>query len=199
MMTYLFYKIKFVISAFFLILFISKHSYSTDSNLIRKLNESGNHNIFVSILERSPLFLSLINNTVASTIYAPTDEAFSLMPKDFMDKMKNNNLKYTTKLILTHIFSGDSLNSNKEEGIVLTLDGSLYYTYNSNDLFIKDIVVQGDFLKIDNYTIIPVSCVMFLQQSSKDYRVDKEIQDKYKFTSCCLQTEEEYDVFIKGL
>ena len=26
---------------------------------------------------------------------------------------------------------------------------------------------------------------MFLQQSSKDYRLDKAIQDKYKFTTCC--------------
>ena len=50
-----------------------------------------------------------------------------------------------------------------------------------------------------NFTIIPVDCVMFLQQSSNDYRLDKAIQDKYKFTSCCLQTPEEYEVFKKGL
>ena len=40
---------------------------------------------------------------------------------------------------------------------------------------------------------------MFLQQSSKDYSLDKAIQDKYKFTSCCLQTPEEYEAFKKGL
>ena len=40
---------------------------------------------------------------------------------------------------------------------------------------------------------------MFLQQSSKDKRLDKKIQDKYTFTSCCLQTVEEYTEFIKDL
>ena len=29
--------------------------------------------------------------------------------------------------------------------------------------------------------------------------LDKAIQDKYKFTSCCLQTPEEYELFKKGL
>ena len=83
--------------------------------------------------------------------------------------------------------------------MVLTLDGSLYYTYKSNDLYVKDIVVKGKSFKVGTYTVIPVDCVMFLQQSSNDYRLDKAIQDKYKFTSCCLQTPQEYEVFIKGL
>ena len=81
----------------------------------------------------------------------------------------------------------------------MTLDGSLYYTYDAKDLFVKDIVVQGKVTFAGNFTIIPVNCVMFLQQSSKDYRLDKAIQDKYKLTSCCLQTPEEYETFKKGL
>jgi uncharacterized surface protein with fasciclin (FAS1) repeats len=121
------------------------------------------------------------------------------MPDSFIKEINNNNIKYTTKIILTHIFSGNSLESNKNEGLVLTLDGSLYYTYETKDLFVKDIVVQGKVSTAGNFTIIPVDCVMFLQQSSNDYRLDKAIQDKYKFTSCCLQTPEEYEAFIKGL
>ena len=121
------------------------------------------------------------------------------MPDSFMREINNNNIKYTTKIILTHIFNGNSLETNKNEGLVLTLDGSLYYTYDTKDLFVKDIVVQGRVKSAGNFTIIPVDCVMFLQQSSKDYRLDKAIQDKYKFTSCCLQTPEEYEAFKKGL
>ncbi len=192
-------KIKNLIELFFLFLLYSNMCFSEDSNLIKKLNDTGNHTIFASILEKNPLFLSLINNTVPSTIYAPTDEAFADMPIKFMEKINSNNIKYTTKLILTHIFSGDNLNNKNEDGLVLTLDGSLYYTYSANDLFIKDIVVQGNFLKVNNFTIIPVSCVMFLQQSSKDYRLDKKIQESYRYTTCCLQTKQEYDEFVKGL
>ena len=122
-----------------------------------------------------------------------------MLSDDFIKKIKENNIKYTTKIILTHIFNGDNLKKDKDEGMVLSLDGSLYYTYKSKDLFVKDIVVQGKISKSNNFTIIPVECVMFLQQSSKDYRLDKAIQEKYKFTSCCLQTPEEYELFIQGL
>ena len=181
------------------IVFTSKVALSSETNLIKSLSNTGNHKIFIKILESSPLFLSLVNNTVSSTIYAPTDKAFSLMPDSFMKEINNNNIKYTTKIILKQIFSGNRLDTHKNEGLVLTLDGSLYYTYDTKDLFVKDIVVQGKVTSAGNFTIIPVDCVMFLQQSSKDYRLDKAIQDKYKFTSCCLQTPEEYEVFKKGL
>ena len=191
----LFYKLVLILS----ILLTSKYSTSSETNLIKSLSNTGNHKIFIRILESSPLFLSLVNNTVSSTIYAPTDKAFSLMPDSFMREINNNNIKYTTKIILTHIFSGNSLETNKKEGLVLSLDGSLYYTYDTKDLFVKDIVVQGKVTSAGNFTIIPVDCVMFLQQSSKDYRLDKAIQDKYKFTTCCLQTPEEYRAFKKGL
>ena len=191
----LFYKLTLFLS----ILLTSKFSFSSEGNLIKNLSNTGNHKIFIRILESSPLFLSLVNNTISSTIYAPTDKAFSLMPDSFMREINNNNIKYTTKIILTHIFSGNSLETNKNEGLVLSLDGSLYYTYDTKDLFVKDIVVQGKVTAAGNFTIIPVDCVMFLQQSSKDYRLDKAIQDKYKFTTCCLQTTEEYEAFKEGL
>ena len=183
----------------FIILFINNLCISSETNLIKSLSNTGQHKTFIAILENSPLFLSLVNNSISSTIYAPTDKAFSLMPNSFMNKIKNNNIKYTTKIILTHIFSGNSLDSNKDEGLVLSLDGSLYYTYDAKDLFVKDIVVQGKVTTAGNFTIIPVNCVMFLQQSSRDYRLDKAIQEEYKFTTCCLQTPEEYEVFKKGL
>ena len=192
-------KLSYKLILILLILFTSKVSLPSEKNLIKSLSNTGNHKIFIKILESSPLFLSLVNNTISSTIYAPTDKAFSLMPDSFMREINNNNIKYTTKIILTHIFSGNSLETNKDEGLVLSLDGSLYYTYDTKDLFVKDIVVQGKVTAAGNFTIIPVDCVMFLQQSSKDYRLDKAIQDKYKFTTCCLQTPEEYEAFKKGL
>ena len=192
-------NIKKLIILLISFLFISSLAKSENSNLIKDLNKTRNHNTFIKILENNPLFLSLISNSIESTIYAPTDKAFNDMPKDFIDKINKNNIRYTTKIILTHIFAGNNLENNSDSGMVLSLDGSLYYTYDIGDLFVKDIVIEGKFFKSGNYTIIPVDCVMFLQQSSKDKRLDKKIQDKYTFTSCCLQTDEEYTEFIKDL
>ena len=125
----LFYKLILILS----LLLTFKVSLPSDENLIKSLSNTGNHKTFIRILENSPLFLSLVNNTVSSTIYAPTDKAFSLMPDSFMREINNNNIKYSTKIILTHIFSGNSLEINKDEGLVLSLDGSLYYTYDTKE------------------------------------------------------------------
>ena len=184
---------------FFLFLFLLPNLYA--KNLIKGLEATGKHGIFISILESNPLFLSLINNTVKSTIFAPTDEAFKKMPNIFKNDIKQNNTKVTTKLILSHIYSGDSLAKDNvnNDGMVLSLDGSIYYTYEVGDLFVKDIVIQGEPFIADNFRVIPVECVMFLQQSSKDRRLDSKIREKYSLTTCCLQTELEFKEFYKNL
>ncbi len=188
---------------FFAIFFISLFFLPNLSakNLIKELESTGKHGIFISILESNPLFLSLINNTVKSTIFAPTDEAFKKMPDIFKNDIKQNNTKVTTKLILSHIYSGDSLAKDtvNNNGMVLSLDGSIYYTYEVGDLFVKDIVIQGEPFIADNFRVIPVECVMFLQQSSKDRRLDSKIREKYSLTTCCLQTELEFKEFYKDL
>ena len=193
--------IKLLTVSLFFLLQTTTFSVSNDknSNLIKGLSMTGSHNTFINILENNPLFLSLINNTVESTIYAPTDKAFEALPEGFKKEIRNNNIKYTTKIILTHIFGGNSLEGNADTDMVLSLDGSLYYNYEVGDLFVKDIVVKGKPFQSDNFTVIPVECVMFLQQSSKDLRLDKKIQSKYKYTTCCLQTQQEYSEFIKNL
>ena len=168
-------------------------------NLIKDLEKTNNHSTFIEIIENNPLFLPIINNEVKATIFAPTNEAFDKMPKRFTNDINLNNVKVTTKLILSHIFSGDTLADEKKEGIVLSLDGSIYYTYKLGDLFVKDIVVQGTPFLSGNYRVIPVNCVMFLQPSSKDKRLDKEIQNKYSLTSCCLQDSKEFAEFYENL
>ena len=100
---------------------------------------------------------------------------------------------------MTHIFRGNNLEANSDSDMVLSLDGSLYYNYDVGDLFVKDIVIEGKHFQSNNFTVIPVECVMFLQQSSRDPRLDKEIQNKFKYTTCCLQTKQEYDEFVKNL
>ena len=123
------------------------------------------------------------------------------MPDIFKNDIKKNNTKVTTKLILSHIYSGDSLAKDNvnNNGMVLSLDGSIYYTYEVGDLFVKDIVIQGEPFIADNFRVIPVECVMFLQQSSKDRRLDSKIREDYSLTTCCLQTELEFKEFYKDL
>ena len=177
---------------------IISSSFSRD--LIKDLESTGKHNTFIKVIENNPLFLPIINNKITSTIFAPTDEAFKIMPEIFINDIRQNNLKVTTKLILSHIFSGDTLNKDtSKQGLALSLDGSIYYTYDIGDLFVKDIVIQGESFMSDNFRVIPVNCIMFLQPSSKDKRLDIKIREKYNLTSCCLQTKKEFNEFYKNI
>ena len=180
---------------FFLISFfsITSHLISKSNNLINDLLKTGKHDTFAKIIERSPLFLSILNNSINATIYAPTDQAFEDMPDLFLKDIEKNNTKVITKLILSHIFKGDSLNENKDKNntMVLTLDGSLYFTYDFGDLFIKDIVSRGEKFVSGFYKIIPTDCVMFLQPSYEDDRLSDKQKNKSLITSCCLLTDQE--------
>ena len=50
--------IKLYTVSLFLFL-ISYFCYSKDSKIIKKLSETGNHSVFISIIENNPLFLPL--------------------------------------------------------------------------------------------------------------------------------------------
>ena len=190
--------ILIILQSTFLFLLLNLKLLSRD--LIKDLENTEKHTTFINIIENNPLFLPIVNNTVKATIFAPTDEAFKKMPVKFKKDINSNNIKVTTKLILSHIFSGDTLSDKKkEDGIALSLDGSIYYTYKVGDLFVKDIVVQGNAFISGNYRVIPVDCVMFLQPSSKDKRLDKEIRSKFSLTTCCLQDTLEFKEFYKDI
>ena len=192
------YLLRIILTAFLAVLTFT-NLFARD--LIKDLERTGNHSTFIKIIENNPLFLSIINNKITSTIFAPTDEAFKTMPKSFINDINKNNIKVSTKLILSHIFSGDFFDENNDNqyGLSLSLDGSIYYTYEVGDLFVKDIVIQGNPFMSGSFRVIPVDCVMFLQPSSKDKRLDIQIREKYSLTSCCLQTKLEFDDFYKGL
>ena len=197
-------KVLFLVLVFFKFLYVI-NAFSGNSNLINDLLKTGNHNILVSIIEKNPLFLSLINNSIKSTFYAPTDKAFEEMPLIFLEDIKENNTKLTTKLILSHIFKGDNTikikkrDKKENNNMVITLEGSIFFVYDVGDLYVKDIVIRGEAFNSGAFTIIPTDCVMYLQPSTNDKRLDAKIREKYKFTTCCLQTKSELDEFYKGL
>ena len=60
----------------------------------------------------------------------------------------------------------------------------------------KDVVSQDFHLEEDEYTIIPVDCVMFLQLSSDDRRLSEEEKNNSIVTSCCLLTDNEIETFL---
>ena len=100
----------------------------------------------------------------------------------------------------THYFMG-SLETLAEgqEMTSVNIDGDLVRIYQAKDLFVKDMVVRKDAIRVGNSTIVPTDCVMFLQPSSTDYRLTPADREKFPITTCCLRTEAEVSQFLKGL
>ena len=62
------------------------------------------------------------------------------------------------------------------------LNGEKVKIFSNSDLFVKDVVHQNFHLENDEFTIIPVECVMFLQLSTDDRRLSAE----EKSSSICV-------------
>ena len=52
-------------------------------------------------------------------------------------------------------------------------------------------VEEGSILDSKEFTIVPVGCVMFIQPSFSDNRLNDKQKDESLITSCCLLTDEE--------
>ena len=54
-------------------------------------------------------------------------------------------------------------------------------------------------VSVKNGIIHSVDCVMFVQPSIEDKRLDIETRNTYSITSCCLKTDEEVQMFLKDI
>ena len=106
------------------------------------------------------------------------------------------------KVIRTHLYSGEvkEVFKNPKKKVVILerveLNGETVKIFSNSDLFVKDVVNQDFHFEEDEYTIIPVDCVMFLQLSSDDRRLSEEEKNNSIVTSCCLLTDNEIDTFL---
>ena len=122
------------------------------------------------------------------------------LPKKIKYKIKNEEL--AKKIIRTHLYSGEVkevFKDPKKKVVILErveLNGETVRIFSNSDLFVKDVVHQNFHLEKDEFTIIPVECVMFLQLSTDDRRLSAEEKSSSIVTSCCLLTDNEIETFI---
>ncbi len=144
------------------------------------------------------LFNGRVN--VNATVYIPTNEAFETMPEQIVSAFRTAEFKSPLiKLIQSHYFVGT--NSNLKEGeylITTNINGDKVRIEQNNQLFVKDMVIQSEKIKVGKNEIIPVECVMFVQPSITDNRLTLEQQEQFRITSCCLRTITEATAFLKG-
>ena len=168
--------------------------------------------IITTIRENPDLstFYSYINNTELEatlqqkfpwnwTIFVPNNKAFDALPKKVHDQILSDS-SLRKMLILDHILIGQKssidLNSNITEEI--TVSNKPIQLYKRGSLFVKDMVVVNENTSSDNGVIHEINCVMFVQPSQEDDRLTKLQKDKFPITSCCMQTENEINLWLKS-
>lgn len=190
------------------VLFFSSSAYSDhheggQSYMMKALEQSGDHNILIAAIKESGLEkLFSEESKVPRTLYAPTDEAFKKLPKVLSDEFfVKNNKNALRKLLLNHVFAGMHSGDNVKATGTLTvnLDGKILKIYQGDDLYVKDMVITEKDIAVENGIIHSIECVMFVQPSVEDKRLDLETRNKFSMTSCCMRTDLEVEAFLSDI
>lgn len=133
-------------------------------------------------------------------VYIPKNEAFLDLPSKVRKKLKQEDV--AKKIVRTHLYSGEvkEVFQNPKKKVVILerieLNGEAVKIFSNQDLFVKDMVDKSAKIVSNEYSIIPVECVMFLQPSIEDLRLTNKQQQESLITSCCLLSDQEIETFI---
>jgi len=179
------------------------HHEEENSNMMQALEKTGQHTILISAIKAAGLEkLFTQKSKVPKTLYAPNDEAFKKLPKALSDEFfVKNNKKGIRKLLLNHVFAGSHSGDNAKPSGTLTvnLDGKILKIYQGDDLYVKDMVITENDISVDNGVIHSIECVMFVQPSLEDSRLDLETRNKFSMTSCCMRSDLEVEAFLSDV
>jgi len=202
-----FFKVVFLSKIFFIFLigFTSIVRADEDKNynsyMVKALSETGKHGILLNAIKESGLEkLFGTDSKVPRTLYAPTDDAFNKLPQILSDEFfVKNNKNAIIKLLLNHVFAGMHSNETLTADQTVNLDGKILKINRDNDLFVKDMVKTEKDIMVNNGVIHSIECVMFVQPSIEDKRLDLETRNKFSITSCCMQTDLEVEAFLSDI
>ncbi len=90
-------------------------------------------------------------------------------------------------------------NVRKTGTLTVNLDGKILEIYQGDDIYVKDMVITEKDIPVNNGIIHSIECVMFVQPSIEDKRLDLETRNKFSITSCCMQTEQEVEAFLSDI
>ena len=166
-------------------------------NVMEVISENKNLTTFYSYLKETGLDKILEKKLPFNwTIFAPSNNAF----KNASSRLKNEILGddfYSKNIFMDHIMTGHttSLDVNEEISTQITVSNKPLQIYKSKKLHVKDMVVIQENLMANNGVVHMIDCIMYVQPSSEDERVSKELAKDFPITSCCMHNRREIDSF----
>ena len=188
-------SILFVICS---LLFFSKNSLS--QNVLDVISNNKDLTTFNLYLEKTGLDRVLEKKLPWNwTIFAPSNKAFKEAPEMLKNEILNDEF-FSKNILMDHIMTGHKTSLDIDEKVTtqITVSNKPLQIYKSRNLFVKDMVVVQENLIGDNGVVHMIDCIMYVQPSSEDERLTKEIMEKYPITSCCMHNEAEINSFKKA-
>ena len=187
---------KFLI--IFNLLFFSK--ITSSKSVLDVISNNQDLTIFNSYLKETGLDRVLEKKLPWNwTIFAPSNKAFKEAPELLKDEILNDEF-FSKNILMDHIMTGHKTSLDIDEKITtqITVSNKPLQIYKSRNLFVKDMVVVQENLIGNNGVVHMIDCIMYVQPSSDDERLTKEIKEKYPITSCCMHNEAEIKSFKKA-
>ena len=180
------------------LLFCSKITLS--KNVLDVISNNKDLSTFNSYLEKTGLDRVLEKKLPWNwTIFAPSNKAFKEAPEMLKNEILNDEF-LSKNILMDHIMTGHKTSLDIDEKVTtqITVSNKPLQIYKSRNLFVKDMVVIQENLIGDNGVVHMIDCIMYVQPSSEDERLTKEIVEEYPITSCCMHNEAEINSFKKA-
>lgn len=164
------------------------------------ISENKNLTIFYSYLERTDLKRVLEKELPWNwTIFAPSNKAFRNASKNLKEEILEDEF-YSKNILMDHLMTGHttSLDVGEKISTQITVSNKPIQIYKSKRLYVKDMVVVDENLMGNNGVVHVIDCIMFVQPSSEDDRVSKELEEDFPITSCCMREKKEIESFKKS-
>ncbi len=185
---------------FFIIIFVLFSFKLSAKTVLDVISENKDLTNFYSFLEQTGLKSVLEKKLPWNwTIFAPSNKAFQNASKELKEEILNDEF-YSKNILMDHIMTGHttSLDVGNQISTQITVSNKPIQIYKSKKLHVKDMVVVKENLIGDNGVIHIIDCIMYVQPSSEDERVKKEIAKDYPITSCCMRDKNEIDSFKRA-
>ncbi|WP_009631356.1 fasciclin domain-containing protein [Synechocystis sp. PCC 7509] len=129
------------------------------ADIIETAVNAGNFTTLVKAIESADL-VEILKSEGSYTVFAPTDEAFSKLPKETLDNLLQDITKL--KRILTyHVVFGDVREEDlKQIKEAATVEGSIVVIENNNGIKVNDIKVLQTDIIADNGVIHVIEGVL---------------------------------------
>ena len=182
---------------FLLFFLFSSDLLSKEKNVYEIISDKPDLSVFKNYLDKTGLDDVLKKKIPYDwTIYAPSNKAFKDIPHELEEQILSDTY-FTKRLFTDHILAKEVVSSKLTDQITteLTVSNKPVELYKSESLFIKDVVIIKEDLIASNGVIHIIDCIMFIQPSFQDDRLNSAQRESFPITSCCMQTSDEVSLW----